>query len=281
MANRLLSAVCLAAMLHTALARHQTPQTPPRDAGPAQAAQDTPAASAFALSNGTPVKLKVARDLSSATEKPGALVDFEVVEEVTIGETVVIPRGSLALGKVIAAQPKRRMGRTGKLEVGVESVRLASGETAPLRATQTAPDGSRVGTVTTVVVASGILFFPAAPLFLLIKGKDIFIPKGTLVTAYINGDVPLDVKKFGPADGPQKSAALAAIVIRSTPDGAEIKVGEKYVGHTPSTLHLAPGEHALTIQKQGFKPWQRTITTGPGGSVTVEAELEADGGKQQ
>jgi hypothetical protein len=272
MPNRLLSAVCLAALLHTYLVRPQTPTV-------AQAEQAAPA---FALAGGTPVKLKLARDLSSATEKAGALVDFEVIEDVKVGDVVVIPRGSLALGKVLAAQPKRRMGRTGKLEVGVESVRLASGDSAPLRATQTAPDGSRVGTVTTAVVASGILFFPAAPLFLLIKGKDIFIPKGTLVTAYINGDVPLDAKKFEAVDAAQKAeAALSTLVIRSTPDGAEIEVGGKYVGHAPSTLRLAPGDHTLTVRKQGFKPWQRTITTGPGGSVTVEAALEPEGEKQQ
>jgi hypothetical protein len=40
------------------------------------------------------------------------------------------------------------------------------------------------------------LFFPAAPFFLFMKGKDIKIPKGTEITAYINGAVTLDARKF-------------------------------------------------------------------------------------
>jgi hypothetical protein len=167
-------------------------------------AQETPATPAtnavqvepFVLRDGIPVRLRLGRDLSSATEKKDARVDFEVLEDVKVRDLVVIARGSLALGRVTMAQPKRRMGRTGKLEVNVETVQLASGDKAPIRATQTAPDGSRVGTVATVTAVSGILFFPAAPLFLLIKGKDIFIPKGTLVTAYVKGDQPLEETKF-------------------------------------------------------------------------------------
>jgi hypothetical protein len=39
-------------------------------------------------------------------------------------------------------------------------------------------------------------FFPAAPFFLLKKGKEMTIPKGTLMTSFIDGDVPLDRKRF-------------------------------------------------------------------------------------
>jgi hypothetical protein len=49
------------------------------------------------------------------------------------------------------------------------------------------------------MVATSIVFFPAAPLFLLVHGKDIIIPKGTEITAYINGDIPLDQSKFAAA----------------------------------------------------------------------------------
>ncbi|MGA8676485.1 MAG: hypothetical protein WB621_14810 [Candidatus Acidiferrales bacterium] len=51
------------------------------------------------------------------------------------------------------------------------------------------------------MVATAIVFFPAAPLFLFMKGKDITIPKGTEITAYINSDVPLDASKFAPVSG--------------------------------------------------------------------------------
>jgi hypothetical protein len=52
--------------------------------------------------------------------------------------------------------------------------------------------------MTGAIVATSILFFPAAPLFLFMHGKDITIPKGTEITAYINGDAPLDPARFAP-----------------------------------------------------------------------------------
>jgi hypothetical protein len=59
--------------------------------------------------------------------------------------------------------------------------------------------GGHQGAITGAMAATSIVFFPAAPLFLLVHGKDIIIPKGTEITAYINGDIPLDQTKFRPA----------------------------------------------------------------------------------
>jgi hypothetical protein len=42
--------------------------------------------------------------------------------------------------------------------------------------------------MTGAIVATSIIFFPAAPLFLFMKGKDIEIPQGHEVTVYTNTD---------------------------------------------------------------------------------------------
>ena len=49
------------------------------------------------------------------------------------------------------------------------------------------------------MVATSFILWPVAPVFLLMHGKDVTIPKGTDVTAYISGDVKLDLAKFQPA----------------------------------------------------------------------------------
>src|ERR1035437_2514375 len=68
-----------------------------------QPAPHPPAASSaskqLALDKGTPVKLRLKRDLSSADAKEGDNIDFEVVEEVKVGDVVVIPKGSPAVGR--------------------------------------------------------------------------------------------------------------------------------------------------------------------------------------
>src|SRR5437879_13846529 len=145
------------------------------------------------------------------------------------------------------------MARGGKLDVNIDDVRLLDGEKAPLRAVKEVKGGGHTGAMTGAMIGTAIVFFPAAPLFLFMHGKDITIPKGTEVTAYINGDIPLDPTKFKPqgvkssADQPTTSvqsadSTLSSADVKSTPDGPEITVDDKYMGSTPSTLRVSPGD---------------------------------------
>jgi hypothetical protein len=251
---------------------------------------------AFGLEDATPVKLRINRNLSSADAQVNETVDFEVLEEVKVHDVLVIPRGGTAWGTVTEAQPKRRMGRAGKLNINIDNVRLTSGEKVALRAIKDVKGGGHQGAITGAIVATSIVFFPAAPLFLLVHGKDITIPKGTEITAYINGDIPLDPKKFvtqatmspetsstsvqSPADaapaqnGNNSGSELSTVDIKSTPDGAEITVDDKFMGSTPSSLRLAPGDHRIKLEKAGFKTWERTLTVGAGATATVDPALE-------
>ena len=153
----------------------------------------------FVLQDGTAVTLRLGRSLSSADAHAGDRVDFEVAEEVSVNRIVVIPKDSPASGTVITAHKKRRMGRAGKLDVSIESVQLADGEKATLRAVKESQGGSHTGIMAGGMVATSLIVWPAAPVFLLMHGKDVTIPKGTEVTAYISGDVKLDLAKFQPA----------------------------------------------------------------------------------
>jgi hypothetical protein len=156
------------------------------------------------------------------------------------------------------------------------------------------------------MVATSLIVWPAAPVFLLMHGKDVTIPKGTEVTAYLNGDVKLDPAKFQPApfvpaappvpstqEAPPSSpaatpdtgstdttpvspdqGAAAEVEVSSTPDGADIEIDGNFVGSTPSTVGVAAGSHQLSVKKAGFKPWERKITVSSG-HIKVDATLEA------
>jgi hypothetical protein len=129
----------------------------------------------FGLEDGTPIRMRIARTISSADAHVDDKVDFEVLDDIKIGEVIVIPRGGIAWGTVTEAQSKRRMGRAGKLNVNIDAVRLASGEKAALRAVKEVKGGGHTGAMTGAIVATSIVFFPAAPLFLFIHGKDTFV----------------------------------------------------------------------------------------------------------
>jgi hypothetical protein len=46
------------------------------------------------------------------------------------------------------------------------------------------------------------------------------------------------------------------------------------MGSTPSTIQLVP-EIKVSIEKENLRPWQRTMTVSTGGSLTIDATLEA------
>jgi hypothetical protein len=254
----------------------------------AQQSSTDPAKSAGFIPEDTPLRLRLAQSLSSGTAKVDDKVDFEVVEGIKVGNILAIPQGSTAIGTVTEAKTKKSFGRAGKLNVNIDYVRLANGDKVALRTVKGGSGGSRTKAVTGAVVATSIIFFPAAPLFFFVKGKNITIPKGTEITAFVAADTPIDPARFGnkeaassasntfqpnPASA-QETSGLATILVKSTPDASDITVDGRFVGSTTSTLRLAPGDHTILIEKSGFKSWQRTISVTSNGNVTVDATLQ-------
>src|SRR6202789_4200120 len=229
--------IILSIVLSTCLAQPclQEQSSKPPDQQPTSAPIPVKQPLAFGLEDATPVRLKLNRTISSADAHVNDTVDFEVLEQVTVKGDIVIPRGGLAWGTVTEAEPKRRMARGGKLNVNIDSVRLASGEKIPLRAVKDVKGGGHVGAMTGAMVATAIVFFPAAPLFLFMKGEDITIPQGTEITAFVEGDMHLDMNKFGAAPpesvatSAQSAPVQASIAIDSAPPGADIEIDGGFV----------------------------------------------------
>jgi len=228
------------------------------------------------------VRLRLNRTVSSADAHVGDTVDFETLDDITVNGTLVIPKGGLAFATVTTAQAKRRMARGGKLDINIDYVKLVSGDRAALRAVRDASGGGHTGAMVGGMVATSLVFFPAAPFFLFMHGKDISIPKGTEITAYINGDVKMDIAKFQPTSSSPTQTAVASpnastsgkMQIESTPAGADIEVDGSFVGNTPSDVLLTEGEHNISLKKTGFKDWERKLKVSAGSSVHLSAELE-------
>jgi hypothetical protein len=235
--------------------------------------------STLRVPDGTIIRLALLDSLSSATNEVDDPIHFEVTEDVKVGEVVAIPKGLSATGHVVEVEPKRRLGRAGKLNFSVDYVRAPDGTNLRLRASSVRKGEEKSGTV---IVGTVLL----SPLFLIMRGKDINIPKGTQFNAYVDGDREISLggapANFtspqavanAPATAPVSTEELSTTVVKSTPQGADVMVDGKYMGSTPSTVRLAAGDHTISVEKSGFKTWQRTITVSPGGIVTVSAELE-------
>lgn len=133
---------------------------------------------AFGLEDGTPIKLRITRTVSSEDAKVGDIIDFEVLEEVKSHDVLIVPRGGIAWATVTEAEAKRRMGRAGKLNINIDNLKLSDGEKVPLRAVKEVKGGSHVGAMTGAIVATSIVFFPAAPLFSFDERERYYDPQG-------------------------------------------------------------------------------------------------------
>jgi hypothetical protein len=170
----------------------KTPQTPPRQPARPRTAYDEPTAHAEAspkaalsasdltLLNGTPIHLMLGKTISSANAHVGDVVELKVVEEVVVEGLSVIPRGATAIGIVTDAEPKKRLGRGGKLGLSINFVRLSDNEKAAVRSFQEG-NGSNTSAGAVLPLASG---------------KDVAFAQGTEFTAYVDGDMQLKREAF-------------------------------------------------------------------------------------
>jgi hypothetical protein len=157
-------------------------------AAPTKPTKPTTLPGALVLQDGTPIKLRTAENLSSHDAVKGNDVNFEVVEDVYVGDVLVIKKGSPAIGTITEAQRKKTMGRQGKLDITIDYARLINGEKAMLRGVQQGNGGGHTGAMVTGMVVTSLVFWPAAPFFLFMHGKDFNIPKGTPTTVFVAGD---------------------------------------------------------------------------------------------
>jgi len=283
-------AVMLLAICPLLEAQQPSSASPTEQQAPAAQAQTalTQPPSPDTLLDGTPVKLRLSQTISSGDTHVGQEVPFEVLEDVDVSGATVIKKGATAIATVTTSEKKKSMGRAGKLDIAISYVRLVDQEKAALRAVKDTKGTGHVGAMTGAIVATSIVFFPAAPLFLFIHGKDITIPQGTEITAFVEGDMHLNMANFGgapsafaPVQAPAAPAAptQTSLAIESTPPGADIEIDGAFVGNTPSTVSVAPGSHQIAVKKKGFTDWTKTLNV-TGGTVHLNAQLDEGAVKQ-
>jgi hypothetical protein len=133
------------------------------------------------IGDATAVRLSLMESISSATNTADDLVRFEVTDDVRAENAIAIPRGATAVGHVVEVEPRRRLGRAGKLNLSIDYVKAPDGSNVRLRASSARKGDDKTGTV---IIGTILL----SPLFLIMRGKDINIPRGTEFMAYVDGD---------------------------------------------------------------------------------------------
>ncbi|MBI3682259.1 MAG: PEGA domain-containing protein [Acidobacteria bacterium] len=230
---------------------------------------------------GTKIRVRLDQTISSATAEEGQTVELTATDAVRIGDVVVVPEGARVTGTITEARSKRRMGRAGKMDFSIDRVKTSDNQWVQLRYTVTKKSGEshavRTGVITAGVAA---VFWPAAPVFLLMKGKDITINKGVTFDVYtdVNHTLNASTSPTVPPSGTGAQAVAsvpgtATVIITSSVAGADIELDGGFVGSTPATLQIPAGIHRISV-RSGLKVWQRTVQVTAGSSIPLSARLE-------
>ena len=143
------------------------------------------AAPTLVLREGTEVPLIFATDLSSKTAVDGDPVNLTLAEDLTIGDSVVARKGAAALGTVSNVHKSGALGKPGDLAIRLEYVK-AGDQRIQIRGTKGKEGQSKTGATVALTVLLG-------PVGLLKHGKNVDIPQGTAVTAFVDQDYSLPV----------------------------------------------------------------------------------------
>jgi len=142
------------------------------------------ASAAFAgvkVPEGTEFQIRLEEALSSSTAHEGDRFTVSLDDDVKLADGTVLRAGYRGVGEVVEARDNGMLGKNGKLNVRLLYLKVGD-DRIKLRANKGSKGETRVG----ATVATVILFWPAAPF---IKGKDVSIKKGTIMTAYADQDV--------------------------------------------------------------------------------------------
>ena len=151
------------------------------------------------IPDGTPIQLRLAKTVSSATAKAGDPIDFVVENDVNVDGLTVVPEGSVAKGSVLRTKRRGIFGIGGRLVYEVNTIAVSSNEHIAAHARKIVRGRSHFGVMLAGMVITGLLFLPAAPVFLLTRGTYAVALKDSEVTASIECDSHLPAAELHPA----------------------------------------------------------------------------------
>lgn len=145
--------------------------------------EPAPAASTYPLKEGTEVNLKFAQDLSSKTAAEDDRVNFELAEDLKVGDVIVAKAGTKAVGSVTHVKKAGMMGKGGELNVRLEYVKIGDSRIR-LRANKGKEGEDKTGTAVVLTVLFG-------PIGLIKHGKNVEVKSGAPLKAFVDEDIKL------------------------------------------------------------------------------------------
>ena len=131
----------------------------------------------------------------------GDTFNLSVVHDVTVGDYVIIPRGSKAVGRITWLTSKAMFGKSGKMDIEMEYVEVGGRRIALNGTYRQEGEGNTLATV------GGVVFTTIGGFF--ITGKSAMIPQGRELMATTETDLELALSASEMGREPTQRARLA------------------------------------------------------------------------
>jgi hypothetical protein len=138
------------------------------------------------IPDGTEIKLKLKKALTSSDAKVEDRIEFETSEDVMVKGVTVIKKGALAWGRIVEVKKSKSFGRSGTLSFSIDYVKAIDESNIRLRASREAKGEDKTGKAVAITLLVGVWGA-------LVKGKNVEIPAGTEYSIYIDGEKTVKV----------------------------------------------------------------------------------------
>jgi hypothetical protein len=203
--TKFLTGAVIAALVSTSLSAQTAATLAPAGGQVSTAAP----AGVLSLSSGTPIMLAVSQEVNSSTHKEGDTFPLTVMNDVKVDDTVVIPRGTPAVGEITWRTGKGAFGKSGKMELSLRYIDL-DGQHIPVTG-----DFRQEGEGNTIATGIGIIAVGVFAGF--ITGKRARLPVGRELMSQLAQPVPFTADgHLAPAFD---AAAATATAEMNTPIG--------------------------------------------------------------
>ena len=223
---------------------------------------------AIRVPDGTVVRLLVVDSVSGKTAKTEDAVQLRVLDEVKVGDLVVIANKAPALAYIAELQYAGRRQRAGTISIKFDHVALVTGQTHKLRGFSATKGGA--GNASEPVSPYLLVF--SLPFFPLAHGEEALLGKGTVLTAALDGDALLDsasVTAHQPPPSPRKEGPASITLYWLA---AQSRTSDQVFCGTVKLANLSLGRNFTVHLPAGsywFRTWDKNnaihLPVGPGG----------------
>ena len=122
-------------------------------AEPAAMVSVAPVSSALVLAEGTQILLAVSQEINSTQNRVGDTFPLTVAQDVRVGDTIVIPRGTRGVGEITWRTGRGAFGKSGKMEFSIRHLDVNGVRVPVIGSFRQEGDGATLATIGAVAIA--------------------------------------------------------------------------------------------------------------------------------